>query len=73
MKPGDIALAQLQQADDFSESGLKTSSLVRLGMIATIPTTAMLGTMGNISNDRLTRLKERLSKHIGSPNNIVKK
>jgi mRNA interferase MazF len=109
MKPGNIALAQIQQADgrlktrpvlilcqtppfsdplvcalssrlhhkcegfdeiisdsddDYHDSGLKVPSLIRLGMIATIPASAMLGSMGNISHDRLNRLRSRLSNHI---------
>lgn len=109
MKPGNIALAQLQQSDgqlktrpvlilcqtppfsdplvcalssrlhhkcegfdeiisdsddDYHDSGLKVPSLIRLGMIATIPTSVMLGTLGNISHDRLMRLRSRLSNHI---------
>jgi mRNA interferase MazF len=109
MKPGNIALAQIQQADgrlktrpvlilcqtppfsdplvcalssrlhhtcdgfdeiindsddDYHDSGLKVPSLIRLGMIATIPASAMLGSLGNISPDRLNRLRSRLSNHI---------
>jgi mRNA interferase MazF len=109
MKAGEIALAQLQQADgrlkarpililgemppfsdflvcalssklhhecagfdeivdrdddDFLESGLKVSSLIRLGMVATLPGSAMLGRLGTISNERLNRLRRRLARHI---------
>jgi mRNA interferase MazF len=110
MKAGDIALAQLQQADgrmkprpvlvlhqmppfadylvcalssklhhecagfdeiissadgDFESSGLKVSSLIRLGMLATIPSPAVLGQLGTISKERLIRLRNRLARHIG--------
>jgi len=109
MNPGDIALAELQQADgrlkarpvvvlslmppfsdymvcalssklhrecadfdevvavgddDFVTSGLKVTSLIRLGMIATIPASATLGQLGSISDDRLRRLRSRLARHI---------
>jgi mRNA interferase MazF len=109
MKAGEIALAQLQQADgrpktrpvlvftrmppfsdhlvcalssklqhecigfdeviasgddDFPDSGLKVSSLIRLGMVATIPSSAMLGILGRISEERLNRLRSRLARHI---------
>jgi len=50
--------------DDFRMSGLKVSSLIRLGLIATLPRSAILGEMGAISVARLERLRERLSAHI---------
>ena len=109
MKAGEIALAQLQQADgrmkarpvlilrqmppfsdylvcalssklhqecvgldeivasaddDFANSGLKVSSLIRLCMVATIPESAVLGRLGTISHDRLNRLRMRLARLI---------
>ena len=109
MKAGDIALAQLQQADgrlkarpvlvltqmppfsdqlvcalssklqhecigfdeviaagdgNFSDSGLKVSSLIRLGMVATIPGSSMLGILGRVSDDRWNRLMSRLARHL---------
>jgi mRNA interferase MazF len=51
IQPGD---------DDFVESGLKVSSLIRLGLIATIPQTAILGELGHVSRARLDRLRQRL-------------
>ena len=50
--------------DDFVTSGLKVSSLIRLGLIATIPRTAFLGELGTISTGRLQRLQRRLAAHI---------
>ena len=50
--------------DDFKMSGLKVSSLIRLGLIATLPRSAILGELGAISVARLERLRERLSAHI---------
>ena len=109
MKPGAVALARLQQADeraklrpviilnrmppfddylvcalssqlqheakgfdevigtdagDYSQSGLKVASLVRLGMIATIPGSAIRGQLGSIDGDRLQRLRTRLADQI---------
>jgi len=49
---------------DFSDSGLKVSSLIRLGMVATIPSSSMLGILGRISEERLNRLRSRLARHI---------
>ena len=51
---------------DFSLSGLKVSSVMRLGMIATIPRSAALGELGAISPERLTRLRNNLASHIGA-------
>jgi len=50
--------------DDYPESGLKVPSLIRLGMVATLPDSAILGTIGKISAARLERLKSRLARHI---------
>ena len=49
---------------DFRESGLKVVSLIRLGMVATIPATVVLGALGSISSDRLDRLRFRLARMI---------
>jgi mRNA interferase MazF len=52
--------------DDFKASGLKVSSLIRLGLIATIPRSAFLGVLGAISEGRLERLQRQLAAHIRS-------
>lgn len=52
------------QDSDFSLSGLKVPSLIRLGMLPTLPSSAMLGSIGSVSIERLTRLKHRLAGHI---------
>jgi mRNA interferase MazF len=52
-------------AGDIESSGLKVSSLIRLGMLATIPSPAVLGQLGTISKERLIRLRNRLARHIG--------
>ncbi len=49
---------------DFKFSGLKLASVVRLGMVATIPRNAALGELGTIPGERLTRLRNRLADHI---------
>ncbi|MEC5129171.1 type II toxin-antitoxin system PemK/MazF family toxin [Verrucomicrobiales bacterium BCK34] len=53
-------------APDFLMSGLKVSSVMRLGMIATIPRSAALGELGSISPERLIRLRDKLANHIDS-------
>jgi mRNA interferase MazF len=49
---------------DFPLTGLKLDSLIRLGLIATIPSSAIVGTMGSITPERLTRLQRRLADHL---------
>jgi len=51
-------------AGDFSRSGLKVASLMRLGMIATLPDSAVRGRLGSIDDDRLERLRSRLADKI---------
>lgn len=51
---------------DFSGSGLKVPSLIRLELVATIPAAAVLGELGIISEERLIRLRARLARHIES-------
>ncbi len=49
---------------EFLTTGLKVTSLIRLGMLATIPETSVLGILGRISFERLTRLQNNLPTHI---------
>lgn len=48
--------------DDFQASGLKVPSLIRLGVLATIPRSVVLGELGRISSARLQRLRSRLAR-----------
>ncbi len=50
--------------DDFGGSGLKVASLIRLGMVATIPGSVILGELGQVSETRLLRLRSRLARQI---------
>jgi mRNA interferase MazF len=52
--------------DDFAASGLKVASLVRLGLLATLPREAILGNLGTISVTRLRKLRDRLADHLGN-------
>ena len=55
----------IAEADsDFELSGLKLTSVVRVGMVATIPRNAALGELGSIPKERLNRLRSRLADHI---------
>ena len=47
--------------DDFSQSGLKTTSVVRVGRLAVVERDMLLGAIGAISSDRLQRIKEHLA------------
>ena len=49
---------------DFKPSGLKASSLIRLGFLAVLPASSFLGTIGSISGQRHQRLLSKLSEHL---------
>ena len=46
---------------DFSRSGLKFDSVIRIGRLAVVNTTILEGVIGEISSDRLNGIKNRLS------------
>jgi mRNA interferase MazF len=50
--------------DDFGLSGLQAESLIRLGFLAVVPRTRIVGSIGSITSERHKRLLERLSKHL---------
>ncbi|NTW34339.1 MAG: type II toxin-antitoxin system PemK/MazF family toxin [Bacteroidetes bacterium] len=47
---------------DFKQSGLKVTSVIRLGRLAVISGESLIGAIGKISDERLDRIKKRLSK-----------
>lgn len=47
--------------DDFSESGLKKSSVVRISRLAVVHCSLLLGSIGSISSERLIRILTNLS------------
>src|SRR5437588_1756124 len=49
---------------DYASSGLKTTSLIRLGFLAIIPQTRVLGSIGSISKARHRRLLASLCDHL---------
>jgi hypothetical protein len=51
---------------DFEDSRLIVPSLIRLGWLDTVPSTAMKGAIGTISAQRLNRLVTRLASHLRS-------
>lgn len=52
------------QDRDYAESGLISDSLIRLGFLAVIPQSKLIGSIGSISTERHRRLLERLSDYL---------
>ncbi len=50
-----------EEDSDFTRSGLKFASVIRIGRLAVVHKTILVGAIGEISIDRLTRIKNRLS------------
>jgi mRNA interferase MazF len=50
-----------EEDGDFTSSGLKLASVIRIGRLAVVHKTILVGNIGEISSDRLTRIKNRLS------------
>ena len=52
----------VQESDsDFGESGLKVTSVIRVGRLAVVSGEMLLGATGQISSERLERVKKNLS------------
>ncbi len=49
---------------DFVSSGLKTKSLIRLGFLAVLPRSRIIGSIGSIAPDRHKRLLKTLSDYL---------
>ena len=50
--------------EDFKTSGLKTDSLIRIDRLAVVNRSILLGKIGEISEKRLEKIKERLCRWI---------
>lgn len=48
-------------APDFSRSGLKLTSVIRIGRMAVVEDQMLVGASGEISQQRLQRIKKRLA------------
>jgi len=46
---------------DFSDSGLKLSSLIRISRLAVVNADILIGRIGRIDDQRLSRIKQKLS------------
>jgi len=53
-----------EDSEDFATSGLKASSLVRVGRLAVVDETIMMGAVGEIGPERMERIKSRLANWI---------
>ena len=53
-------------APDFPSSGLVAASLVRVGRLAIIEESLLLGAIGSIGADRMNRIREKLKNWINS-------
>ncbi len=49
---------------DFQESGLKVTSVIRIGRLAVVNAAKLLGKIGQVGDVRLGKIKESLSKWI---------
>ncbi len=49
---------------DFASSRLKSESLIRLGFLAVLPRSSIIGTIGSISSERHKRLLKTLSDYL---------
>jgi len=47
--------------DDYAFSGLRTESLIRVGRLGVLEGTVFEGAIGNITGERLDRIKSRLA------------
>ena len=50
--------------DDYATSGLKAPSLIRLGFLAVLPESRLLGAIGTLAPERHQRLLDRLCEHL---------
>jgi mRNA interferase MazF len=51
---------------DFQQSGLKLASVIRLSRLAVVNSDVLLGKLGQIDAQRLSRIKQRLANWIQS-------
>ena len=50
-----------ESESDFAESGLKVTSVIRVGRLAVVSGDILLGAIGQVSNERIVRIKKHLS------------
>jgi len=52
---------------DYTRSGLLAPSIIRLGYLAVLPASRLLGSIGSIAPARYLKLRQRLSDHLKPP------
>jgi mRNA interferase MazF len=50
-----------EQGSDFAQCGLKTASVIRIGRLAVVEGSILLGAVGQLSPERLERIKNHLA------------
>jgi mRNA interferase MazF len=55
-------------SQDFKDSGLRTESLIRVARLAVVDGDILLGTIGEISSERLARIRNNLAAWIRTGN-----
>lgn len=55
-----------EESSDFTKSGLKAESVIRATRLAVVSGEILVGTIGEISQERLTRIKKNLAEWIKS-------
>jgi mRNA interferase MazF len=50
-----------EDAPDFYDSGLKAASVIRVGRLAVVEERVLIGSIGDISAERLMRIREKLA------------
>jgi mRNA interferase MazF len=56
-----------QTQNDFQASGLKVASVIRIARLAVVPASMLVGSIGEISSERLQRIRQKLAGWISSP------
>lgn len=52
---------------DFQTSGLKVASVIRIARLAVVPASMLVGAIGEISPERLQRIRQKLADWIANP------
>jgi mRNA interferase MazF len=50
-----------EDSSDFLNSGLNVESLIRIGRLAVVEGRILIGKLGEIDSDRLSRIKEKIA------------
>jgi len=60
-----------KESTDFTQSGLKIESVIRAARLAVVSGEILIGTIGEISHERLTRIRKNLSEWIISGKPVI--